>query len=292
MSHYPLVYLYRKYLAFHLIDENNNFDLCSLVKYTLNDNCVENSTCQICQKQQSVTIKVTNQPTHFFVEVQQDRASKIKPVLKRCAITIDSCNYDLAGVIYYESNHFWTQHFICTNEEQPGYYFYNDLKYKGKAKFLSKSLKNLTPEKVHILIFEKANYSKIDGTASSLGEGQIIKTLIEKAHGKKIVRSTKPVKENIATLLNYADVSYNGDMKCNMIDAVMRNQKAIELAIDRGKIKGSSKMRRHMAVSDYPVMSDHAYVTVRQGMTALGNYSLGLRSPTTHHRSWVRLPVT
>ena len=120
-------------------------------------------------------------------------------------------------------------------------------------------MKNLTPEKVHILIFEKANYSKIDGTASSLGEGQIIKTLIEKAHGKKIVRSSKPMKENIATLLEYTDISYNGDMKCDMIDAVMRNQKAIELAIDRGTIEGSLKMRKLFVVSDYPVMSDHAY---------------------------------
>ena len=96
LSHYPIVYLYRKYLTFDLIDESNNFDLCSLVEYTLNDNCVENSICHVCQKQQSVTIKVTNHPAHFFVEVQQDRASKIKPMLKWCAITIDNYNYDLA----------------------------------------------------------------------------------------------------------------------------------------------------------------------------------------------------
>ena len=128
--------------------------MCSLVEYCLNDNCVENSICQVCQKQQSVTIKVTNNPTFFVVEVQQDTASKIKPILKCTNITVNSYQYDLAGIIYYSSDHFWTQHFVNEKGLQAGYYYYNDLKYKGKGKFLSKSVKNLTPEKVHLLIFE------------------------------------------------------------------------------------------------------------------------------------------
>ena len=49
-------------------------------------------------------------------------------------------------------------------------------------------------------------------------------------------------------------------MKCDMIDAIMRNQKAIESAIDRGtRKKSSSKTNGQFLVSDYQVMSDHAY---------------------------------
>ena len=49
LSHYPLFYLYRKYITFDHIDEGNHFDVCSLVEFVLNDNCVENSVCHICQ---------------------------------------------------------------------------------------------------------------------------------------------------------------------------------------------------------------------------------------------------
>ena len=73
-----------------------------------------------------------NHPPYFFIEVQQDSSSKIKPILKQTNVCINGINYDLAGVIYYASDHFWTQHLFNTMEQKPGYYLYNDLKYKGK----------------------------------------------------------------------------------------------------------------------------------------------------------------
>ena len=256
LSIYPFVYLYRKYINFNFIDESNTFDMCSLVEYCLNDNCVENSTCQVCQKQQSVTIKVTNNPTFFVVEVQQDTASKIKPILKCTNITVNSYQYDLAGIIYYSSDHFWTQHFVNEEGLQAGYYYYNDLKYKGKGKFLSKSVKNLTPEKVHLLIFEQAKHTKEDGTASSIGESQVIKALIEKAHAKKIVRSNKPIKENLATLLDYAAIRCEGFMKRDLVKAVMENQRAIGSAIDVGVKK---TLTQKVTAQEHTISSEHSY---------------------------------
>ena len=258
LSHYPLFYLYRKYITFDLIDESNTFDLCTLVEFVLNDNCVENSVCHVCQKQQSITIKVMNNPAFFFIEVQQDTTSKIKPALRRTNIKVNKCQYDLAGVIYFSAEHFWTQHFVNAVETQPGYYFYNDLKYKGRAKFLSKSVKNLTPENIHILIFEKTKYNKDGGTASGVGEEQIVKSLIERAHAQNIVASKKTVKENIATLIDYAGIQCDGYLKRDLIEAIVENRDVVESVLER---RGRKRLKndRKATVSESSIMSEHSY---------------------------------
>ena len=260
LSYYSLIYLYRKYINFDLIEDTNSFDLCSLVEFTLNDNCIENSKCHSCGRQQSITLKVTNSPIYFCVEIQQDPSSKILPMLKRMSITVNKDQYDLAGIIYHSNDHFWTQHFVNTIGIQPGFYLYNDLKYKGKAKFLGKSVKNLTPDKVRILFFEKANYNKEDGTAASLSEVQIIKTIMEKASDRCIITSTKPVKDNIAAVLAYAGVRCSGIMKKDLVTSLMENRKAVEIALSC-EIDQSAQTRNMVKPMEwkYNFADDHSY---------------------------------
>ena len=261
LSYYTLVYLYRKYINFALISETNSFDLCSLVEFTLNDNCIENSKCNSCGQEQSVTLKVTNSPIYFCVEIQQDPSSKIVPMLKRMSIAVNNDQYDLAGIIYYANDHFWTQHFVNTEGIQPGFYLYNDLKYNGKAKFLGKTIKNLNPEKVHILLFEKANYSKQVGTAASLSETQIIRSLMEKASDRCIITSTKPVKENIAAVLSYAGVKCPSTMKKDLVAALMENRKTVETVVSC-ELDQTTYTRHSTKKSmqwEYSVVDDHGY---------------------------------
>ena len=61
-------------------------------------------------------------------------------------------------------------------------------------------------------------------------------------------------KENIAMLLQNTD----GDMKCDMIDDAMKNQKVVESATDRGTRKNQpgTKMNLQFVVSDSQVMSE------------------------------------
>ena len=266
LSYYSLMYLYRKYINFDLIEDTNCFDLCSLVEFTLNDNCIENSKCHSCGRQQSVTLKVTNSPIYFCVEIQQDPSSKIVPMLKRMSIAVNNDQYDLAGIIYHSNDHFWTQHFVNTTGIQPGFYLYNDLKYKGKAKFLGKSVKNLTPDKVHIMFFEKANYSKQDGTAASLSEVQIIKCIMEKASERCIITSTKPVKDNIAAVLAYAGVRCSRVMKKDLVNSLMENRKAIEIALSC-EIDQSTQTTNTVKAMEWKhnFIDDHPYSQPIQG---------------------------
>ena len=260
LSYYSLMYLYRKYINFALIEDTNCFDLCSLVKFTLNDNCIENLKCHSCGRQQSITLKVTNSPIYFCVEIQQDPSSKIVPMLKRMSIAVNNDQYDLAGIIYHANDHFWTQHFVNTAGIQPGFYLYNDLKYKERAKFLWKTVKNLNPDKVHILFFEKANYNKQDGTAASLSEAQIIKSIMEKASDKCIITSNKPVKDNIAAVLTYAGVKSSGVMKKDLVTSLMEHRKAVEavLSCEFDQSTHTSNLVKPMQW-EHSVVEDHSY---------------------------------
>ena len=134
------------------------------------------------------------------------------------------------------------------------------MKYKGRAKFLGKTVKNLNPDKVHILFFEKANYNKQDGTAASLSEAQIIKSIMEKASDKCIITLTKSVKDNIAAVLTYAGVKSSGVMKKDLVTSLMEHRKAVEavLSCEFDQSTHTSNLVKPMQW-EHSVVEDHLY---------------------------------
>ena len=127
---------------------------------------------------------------------------------------------------------------------------------------MSKFVKNIAADKVHIMVFEKALY-KDGGTANSLGETEVIKTLIAKAHSKKIVQSTKPVKENICALLEYADVQFEATLKHDLVNAAMENRRDIEAAIDAGMARKTMRTNAGSHVHEHSVAAEHSYSVPR-----------------------------
>ena len=156
-------------LGLTLLTRENNNDFNNLEKafqQKLHSLTSEPSIC-ICGKTMLQSLISVELPNCLIVEYPRIDSKNTKYIVNlQERIKLNGNVYCLNGVIYWNGNHYWCEFFLGKS----GWFFYNDMKNFGRAKYVGLNPQFKTPEYLSILIYnlesnwESSQSEKIKGS--------------------------------------------------------------------------------------------------------------------------------